>query len=342
MLREENQLVTSSSSLRAAKAYLLSGVRLESTCGVSDTWYRYVESCQALYGDGNTPVLPLQQRIHHPRPRPDRPHEKYLWSIFQWEKMHSRPQPRKKKALNRKSTPIASSSSQRSILSYEESDDSSSMIDGTPTPQQIEGISEYAEVQGGGFCESSSDGEIVEKMDMISEYTEIEADSFIDSLSMSDDETEEILEQDTAEVSGAEMQDVGSPATQVKVESSEYLFSDPLPVTTSFDEDFDKAVVPLIAADGLRSPSVLVEPSLSYRRADGTSRPVPYVHVENPTREDRLEGAESSRPSQILVYASDAESLDAEGAVEIDTEYTADSEWCQCLPSIYTDLPNSI
>lgn len=328
--------LSSSSSLRAAKAYLLSGIRLESMCGISDAWYRYVESHQTLYTDGKTLVLPLQQQIYHPRPRPDHPHEKYLWSIFKWEKKHSRPQPRKKKPLNHESTPIAPCSSQsRSVLTNEESDDSSSVIDGTPTPQQIEGISEYTEVQGGGFCESSSDEEAGEKLDVISEYTKIEGGSLLESLS--DEETGEI-----PEVSGEKVQDVRSPATQVKVESPEYLFEDELPATTSFSEAFDKAVMPLIAANGLEPPLVSEEPSPSYRRANGPSRSVPHFCTENPAREDQTEDAESSRPSQVLVYASDAEGSGAEGVVETDAEYAADGEWQQCIPSIYTDLPNSI
>ena len=36
---QADQPTSSSSSKRAAEAYLISGIQLESTCGVSDVWY---------------------------------------------------------------------------------------------------------------------------------------------------------------------------------------------------------------------------------------------------------------------------------------------------------------
>jgi len=358
--RQENQPSSSSSSLRAAGAYLISGIRLESMCGVSDVWYRYVESHQAFYSGGKIQALPLQQYIYHPCPRPDRPHEKYLWSVFQWKKMHSRPQPRKKKPHGHKSSPASPSSSESGIVqvSDRESEDFSLVMDDnetpTPLPQRTERISKHTKVEGGGFCEDSSDEEAREKTETISEYTEIERGGVHESLSdeeapekiegiseyaeikqggfcenPSDEETGERAGQDMAEVSGsAGMQLEGSAPTQVKMESPEFVF-DELPTNASFSEALNEAFA---VAEGLTPSSVPGERGLSHHHVNSSRRAVSHTHVENPAGE----GVRSGQPGHVLVYASDAEGSDAEGAAEMDVDYTADSEWQGCIGSIGT------
>ena len=86
---------SSSSGRRAAEAYLISGIRFESLCGISGVWYRYVESHQSLFDRGAGPPLPLQQQARHPLPRFSHYHEQELCTVFKWERMHTRPQPRK-------------------------------------------------------------------------------------------------------------------------------------------------------------------------------------------------------------------------------------------------------
>ena len=108
-----------SSSRRAAETYIRSGIRLRSRCGISDIWYRYVEDHQTLYSRGTIHPLPVMQYPRHPRPCPDGYHERYLWSVLQWAKMHSRPQPRKKKPIKSESSSsfIISSSTSESVIS---------------------------------------------------------------------------------------------------------------------------------------------------------------------------------------------------------------------------------
>ena len=44
-------------SCRAAEAYIKSSVQLESSCGISDMWYRYVELNAGKFGGQNSGVL---------------------------------------------------------------------------------------------------------------------------------------------------------------------------------------------------------------------------------------------------------------------------------------------
>ena len=81
-------------SRRGAQAFLKSGVRPESTCGLSNVWYEYVRRNRALFegsdvpsplGLSPPPILHLEeQRLS------------YLWETFQWREQHNTPLPKKK------------------------------------------------------------------------------------------------------------------------------------------------------------------------------------------------------------------------------------------------------
>ena len=77
-------------SRRAAEAYLKSGVRLESTCGISDVWYWYVESNRDLFDE--TTFLPTGTRPLHPHMEPYQ--VVLVYTPFPWELLHRRPKPR--------------------------------------------------------------------------------------------------------------------------------------------------------------------------------------------------------------------------------------------------------
>jgi len=105
---ETNQLLGQSESggavsRRAAEAYLLSGVRLESSCGMSDAWYNYVESNSRLFTRpdpldppslSRSPLFPPSQPSPHPRPNSQQLES--IGSTLNWRKVHSRPRPTKK------------------------------------------------------------------------------------------------------------------------------------------------------------------------------------------------------------------------------------------------------
>jgi len=105
---ETNQLLGQSESggavsRRAAETYLLSGVRLESSCGMSDAWYDYVESNPKLFTRSDplnppslshSPLFPPSQPSPHPRPNSQQLES--IGSTLDWRKMHSRPRPTKK------------------------------------------------------------------------------------------------------------------------------------------------------------------------------------------------------------------------------------------------------
>ena len=93
-----------------AEAYIQSKVRLESSCGISDVWYNYVESNLKFFtrpttlitpssmatpsGPNSSPRLfPSSPSVH---PRPNAQEMKEIESLFVWQKAHSRPLPTKK------------------------------------------------------------------------------------------------------------------------------------------------------------------------------------------------------------------------------------------------------
>ena len=94
-------------SRRATEAYFRSGVQLESSCGMSDIWYNYVESNAKLFKPTSSmaippgtsvlscpPIFSPSQSSPHPRLN-----SKQLQSIQKnlgWYMAHSRPRPTKK------------------------------------------------------------------------------------------------------------------------------------------------------------------------------------------------------------------------------------------------------
>lgn len=290
-------------SRRAAKAYLVSGNRLRSACGISDVWYRYVEDRQDLYNNGELPAIPLEQQPRHPRPRPDLCHEKYLWSVFQWAKMHSRPQPRKKGPARSRSSSIVTEASV--IESIVDEISSARPMSGTPTPppQQMEEIREYPEDEENGSREDlpNEAGELA-RQDAVgsgsawaqrasSAVTEVKA------------EPPEVEFSDEFETSWEQV--AGSTAVEVKTESSEYRF-DEFPENASFDELLARALdqVPLAgpsAAANVYVPSSVPEEQelrlspTPVAPTSGQPRVTPSTQAEDSVGEDEMQGVESSQ-----------------------------------------------
>lgn len=96
--RLAGQSSTGSASRRAAYAYLQSRIQLESTCGISDVWYQFVESNRALYEDEAAPLFPLQRERHLRHLLIEGADLQHMACAFQWEKwcVYVRPQPKKK------------------------------------------------------------------------------------------------------------------------------------------------------------------------------------------------------------------------------------------------------
>ena len=92
VLRQSGHAKNSSVSRRAAEAYLRSGVRLQSKCGLSDVWYDYVEANRTLFENPDHPLPPWTPGPPSPHPHD---HTGRIPSIFQWYEQHSRPRPRK-------------------------------------------------------------------------------------------------------------------------------------------------------------------------------------------------------------------------------------------------------
>ena len=81
-------------SCHAAEAYVKSGVHLESSCGISDVWYRYVELNAAKFGglDSQAARFSSSTSTH---PRPNEKQMEAVGGVFDWKKLHSRPLPTK-------------------------------------------------------------------------------------------------------------------------------------------------------------------------------------------------------------------------------------------------------
>ena len=325
ILIELGQPTTSSSSRRAAEAYLLSGNRPQSACGISDVWYHYVENNQDLYNHGMTQPLPIHQQPPHPRPHSDRHHERYLWSILEWAKMHSRPQPRKKKPIRDKSSsiPVSSSPGGGFISDIDPDDFSSGVMSGTPTPplQKTEEIPEYTDIGENGLGGGFLDEEIEE---MGGQDVAEGGGGFLD------EEIEEMWGQDVAEGGGAGMQVVGS---MVKVESPEYRFEDDYPETTSFNEALGRSLDEMeslhAVADAVVPTSVSAERELHrspvlMSPADSSNRATAGMQAEDPTVGDQMDGIEMSQEDQA--HTSDFESSFIEAIDTQDVGYAMDGK----------------
>lgn len=76
-----------SAPVRAARAYLQSGMRLESTCGISDIWYRHVQlnAKMFVHNPPNSSNLLPPTSAH---PRPDEDQMRTREPMFGWEAFH--------------------------------------------------------------------------------------------------------------------------------------------------------------------------------------------------------------------------------------------------------------
>jgi hypothetical protein len=79
-------------SRRAAEAYVQSGARLESLCGISDVWYHYVELNAKRFTQPNFASARFSPRpsIH---PGPTQEQMETMGNLFNWGRLHSRPRP---------------------------------------------------------------------------------------------------------------------------------------------------------------------------------------------------------------------------------------------------------
>lgn len=88
------QVFTSKASKRGAEAYLRSGIRLESKCGISDVWYHYVETNRVLFEDTSSPhPTPQSATPTRPHSRLDARHVPAMCNTFRWKEQHSRLSP---------------------------------------------------------------------------------------------------------------------------------------------------------------------------------------------------------------------------------------------------------
>lgn len=133
-------------SRRAAEAYLRSGVRLQSTCGISDIWYWYVESNRDLFTK-TTPLSPAGESPPSPEPKPFHPpmdpyQIELVYMPFPWIPLHKRPKPRRRvyqpPAPSPPSFPTDAQDGQPEFVAEVEAKQS-------PPPQPKEDISEYTE-----------------------------------------------------------------------------------------------------------------------------------------------------------------------------------------------------
>lgn len=90
------QLCPASDSRRAAEAYIRSGTRLESTCGISEVWYLYVEKNLSLFENHTEPLPHLEPAPPDPRRPLGSEKAQVMFNTFPWFKHHSRPWPQKK------------------------------------------------------------------------------------------------------------------------------------------------------------------------------------------------------------------------------------------------------
>lgn len=85
-----SQAITRSASVRGAKAYLSSGIRLESKCGISEVWYWYLEKTPTSSRDPEAP-LPRQPKSIFPPLCIDSRCLKTISDTFHWEHLREWP-----------------------------------------------------------------------------------------------------------------------------------------------------------------------------------------------------------------------------------------------------------
>jgi hypothetical protein len=121
-------------SHRGAQAFLKSGVRPESTCGLSNVWYEYVRRNRALFEE---PDAPFPSRSSPPPGlHLEEQQLSHLWRMFQWEEQHGRPLPTKRNQTVSTSVELQDEISEFSDRSWEEDVDGI-MSSGSVIPDEI-------------------------------------------------------------------------------------------------------------------------------------------------------------------------------------------------------------
>ena len=88
MAQGAGQKLDGSVSWRAARTYVRSGIRLQSTCGISDIWYNYIEANWDSYEVQSSLPCPPPKAPCHPQPYINPPTSSLLVEIFQWKDLH--------------------------------------------------------------------------------------------------------------------------------------------------------------------------------------------------------------------------------------------------------------
>ena len=316
------QATTSSSSRRAAEAYLRSGVRLESTCGISDAWYRYVETHQNLFQDSTAEdTLVPRPKPSHPRPQLDNWQAGVMWNTFQWKQIHSRPRPTKK--LPVRAVPLAPSSPLNRPAD-----------EALPqATQDKDGIFKHTRSKEAGFSlglldeEGSSEGGLADEEDGFEGYLMDEGDGLEGDFTDKEDclggggTAAEVWEDGSA----------GSQESAVLAIKQESEFGDlgieGWSMTSSFQSALCRTMdeaerVTFVVLDGFPPSPIpeqepcLLEPlgptclasifdgALTPVRAESLSE-VAEDLVRGGAEEDRMEGIELSQPSQSQVHPGD-------------------------------------
>jgi len=342
--QEVGQPSSGSVSRRAAEAYLRSGVRLESSCGISGIWYSYVEKNRDLYTDRTASPPLIEQGPEHPRPRVYADDARFMWSIFRWSNIHGRPQ-----LEQAEQTPTAASSPVNGGLSQDRP--SGEFIDEVTsgpaaTPQQKEGISEYTEAGVGDSREVLSDGE---ERGTAGKDTRHDA-SLVET---GEGRVKEEPACHTVVLANHISQEKGGMGGGPEGEKDEFddMVFDQWPMSASFDEALSKALneltgvpeIPYVVTDTFVPSSIPEEREFSRDPAlmgltHGLGGAGPSTRVKDPLEtieEDPMEGVEASQPTEVRVLTTGAGSPHSELAAgedeEVmdseDGEHTADGKW---------------
>jgi hypothetical protein len=331
-------------SLRAAEAYLSSGVRLESTCGISDIWYHYVEDFQHKLRSQPAPSPPPAHFAPHPYIDPT--HTSCMRIFFNWEFQHYKRQPRKKIPANNPSA-ITGSPARVGNGRDGQADRSKDEANSKPysAPPLVENTSEHGEHEGNGLGETlpkeQGERQVVKTAKQAVGLEEGGRGKGAEGL----------------EASGAGGEAVGGMVGKEESGLSDWGFEE-WPATSSFvaalaktmDEAEKTEKAALIVADGFVPSSVPEEQELrldpgpahttrasaraspgarledpieiSDDEAEGAGGVAPIEvsddEVEGAGEEDRMEGIEASQPTLAQVYADSAGVLCGEGAADGD------------------------
>lgn len=306
---------TNVASWRAARAYLRSGVRLQSMCGISDVWYRYVETHRELFLI-ETPTPPPEQEPVHLNPRIEDVRLRRMWETFEWKQEHLRLSDQV-----RRSRGGQPSESMENLMSS----------------QQTEEISDYTEdgSRGGSPVEESGEPQRNTAEDNVSSSEAGEGRVGRESADSTQEKMGEEKRQDTA---GEDLEGDGAGSRTVGVTAAEGFYDFDWPTTASFNEALAKGMAeveripeyPCVITDTFVPSSVPEEREL---RLDPPPVGLTYGlngvgGAEEIEQQDLMEGVEASQPTQVQVHALDVEfSVPGGDEQEMDLqgqEYAAD------------------